>query len=648
MNLPVLERAVLRSFTLYDREPEIVAHFDGGVFCLAGANGLGKSTFLSAVNFGLTGVVAEPDRKFASADEYLEDCRAYSAKAFRGRISIDDKDESQIELVFVVGDRRYRIARNMFEPTELRLLEVSPVADAADTSIEVLSNALDETGSARHLKYEQSIVADVGVHTFAQFAMLQHLVLTFDERRHLIFWDKDLLESSLFLAFGLDPDKARRADELRRKAERQESLARNQRYASLTAKRMMADLESKADTLDDEFDQGRQELTRYYAERDELHDRFERARDAHKDADIQRTEVASKLQLARAEYSREFDSAVFGRKDPRVHPIVRSLESNAKCPMCGSVDDDVAAHVHSALDRGCCPICLDRVNEQSEQPSTALAEIDSRVKALDSEYASKVQLAKLLFEELESAQNDLHEKNRAIDEFVRGNESVLYSADVGSAETIQRILLEKQSEIATRDSAVDAHRRERDRCRQELRKLQDELVIEYRAVEQEFGTLFSSLAEEFLGLDVHVDFEFGAGSIRLVLSVNDDERRTFDALSESQRFFIDIALRMALSIQLTGGSSSTLYIDTPEGSLDIAYERRAGEMFGVFVEHYGCNLVMTANINTSELLVRLAERCGAPNMSLQRMTAWASLSKVQSKELKAFDQAFADVERHLV
>ena len=55
--------------------------------------------------------------------------------------------------------------------------------------------------------------------------------------------------------------------------------------------------------------------------------------------------------------------------------------------------------------------------------------------------------------------------------------------------------------------------------------------------------------------------------------------------------------------------SATLYIDTPEGSLDIAYERRAGRMFGKFVEGHE-RLFMTANINTSQLLQELAPTCG--------------------------------------
>src|SRR5438132_1618474 len=51
--LPRLVTAHFRHFTLYNLEQEITVEFPKGVFCLAGANGLGKSTFLLAINYGI-------------------------------------------------------------------------------------------------------------------------------------------------------------------------------------------------------------------------------------------------------------------------------------------------------------------------------------------------------------------------------------------------------------------------------------------------------------------------------------------------------------------------------------------------------------------------------------------------------------------
>ena len=94
------------------------------VFCLAGANGLGKSTFMAALNFGLTGRVPEPERQFRSVEEYFQHTEDYSGRYFEGRIGELDREEAEIDLVFVVGATRFTLTRGLFEPAELRQLSI--------------------------------------------------------------------------------------------------------------------------------------------------------------------------------------------------------------------------------------------------------------------------------------------------------------------------------------------------------------------------------------------------------------------------------------------------------------------------------------------------------------------------------------------
>ena len=124
-------------------------------------------------------------------------------------------------------------------------------------------------------------------------------------------------------------------------------------------------------------------------------------------------------------------------------------------------------------------------------------------------------------------------------------------------------------------------------------------------------------------------------------------RRGTSELSESQRFFLDIALRMALVEHMTRAQGgATLIVDTPEGSLDIAYEARAGELFAEFVKRSN-QIVMTANINASQMLKSLARECGHARMDLMRMTNWAPLSEVQATAEDLFDKAYEAIEAEL-
>src|ERR1700724_4315445 len=87
LRMPRLLNVRLEHFTLYNSRPVIDLPFGDGVLCLAGANGLGKSTFLAAVNFGLTGIVADPHRGFESVPEYYERCLDFASEFFDGRFS---------------------------------------------------------------------------------------------------------------------------------------------------------------------------------------------------------------------------------------------------------------------------------------------------------------------------------------------------------------------------------------------------------------------------------------------------------------------------------------------------------------------------------------------------------------------------------
>src|SRR5690349_1836406 len=96
--VPIPLELRLRDFSLYEHTSQIDVRFEPGVFCLAGANGLGKSTFLNALNFAVTGVVAEPGRKFDSLPEYYRFTAPYARSYFDGRISGSDRELASVRI----------------------------------------------------------------------------------------------------------------------------------------------------------------------------------------------------------------------------------------------------------------------------------------------------------------------------------------------------------------------------------------------------------------------------------------------------------------------------------------------------------------------------------------------------------------------
>src|ERR1051325_5162901 len=115
LKLPQIDKVGLMRFSLYVANPNAEVSAGTGVLCLVGANGIGKSTLLSAINFCLTGTVSDPNRAFESMEEYYRLTRAYSANYFRGRIVGSDEDDAEITLHFRIGAFSYEVRRGMFE-----------------------------------------------------------------------------------------------------------------------------------------------------------------------------------------------------------------------------------------------------------------------------------------------------------------------------------------------------------------------------------------------------------------------------------------------------------------------------------------------------------------------------------------------------
>ncbi len=84
-NFPKINKVELRNFSLYTKKISI-EDINTGVFCLAGANGLGKTTFLNAINYGLTGIVLQPEKEVYIPDEIIKWNKGYTERYFQGRI----------------------------------------------------------------------------------------------------------------------------------------------------------------------------------------------------------------------------------------------------------------------------------------------------------------------------------------------------------------------------------------------------------------------------------------------------------------------------------------------------------------------------------------------------------------------------------
>lgn len=650
---PRLEQVQLHAFSLYSRDPDISLKMQPGVVCLAGANGIGKSTYLSTVNYALTGAVPEPKREFLSAAAYFLKAKDYTRSFFDGRIMETDRDAAAVTVKFKVRGRTYIIKRALFSVGSLESLQI-----LQDGKLEYSSDGTTSEHNEQH--YRSDLCKTIGLSSFEQFVMLQHFLFTFDESRHLVFWDRDVSSALLHVCFGGDPQEAGRADWLNREMEKASSRGRNFQFQATNLNKRIETLEESVNGTTDnalEGDLAQAEHIALTAAAEQAIVERDETEALVNEAELKVMSASAEVISLRAAYSKAFEQFMAGGSSPERHPLVSSAIADCRCPVCQNEGVHIAQAIQAKLQATQCPLCNSSIvpNASDANSSSDLTQLDSALalakRELDEAVHTKARLSAMLQSRREvalatrTALEEFEQANRAALDIVRGKLALL---DGPVARTLESFRETRKDLQAQRDLAYN----ERDKHKSELRALQRKLEQRYLQAEAEFVPRFKNLARSFLGMDLDIALVTGGVSgegvgAQLQIEVRGNARRKESQLSESQRFFIDIALRMALAQHISQPDAlATLFIDTPEGSLDIAYEKRAGQMFADFVAS-GHDLLMTANLNSSRLLKTLAEACTTKTMAIVQMTHWTELSDVQQASSDLFTEAFAEIDQAL-
>lgn len=640
----------LNAFSLYRIKPNVTINVDRDVFCLAGANGLGKSSFIAALNYCLTGGVAPPGVRVDQLPRYQRDASAYGAKYFNGRITELDRPSASVALRFGIGEFEYRIRRRFFAAYEL---DEFSVVDG--DGHEVITHEPHLDAEERHKLYEARLVQDTGLQTFAQFVFLQHFVFSFDEHRHLLFWDTRATELVLYLALGLDPSLAKQVDELRKAAAAAGSQARNAQYQATLARNELDRLTGQLHRKTGVDASVMERFRGLQADRERITSERNILRTELTDARLEFAEASATLMRKRQEYDEAFMRRL-GRTatGPHLHAIVGQSLGDRLCRVCGTQHASGPLAIENAIAQNRCPLCSAELVPDSPTSEDA----QQRLVALDKELAAASRRTTSLGKMIERLDGEVRDKQKELGSIISALSEMQANHDLPSeeesADADEALMRERISQLEGSIEVALGRKEEQLQLRAEAlatyEPIQAKLKSAWNAAELEFVPRFRRLAEEFIGLPLQVTLDAGSGIsglAHLALSVNSAHRRRSEQLSESQRFFLDIALRMSLAQHMTRGSSPVcLLIDTPEGALDIAYEAKAGDMFASFTAD-GDQVVMTANVNTSQLLMRMAERCGRGRMQFVRMTEWTTLTDVQVEEETLFDRAYRAIEEAL-
>ena len=642
MILPKINKITIENFSLYRQKNRIEVEVPNGVLCLAGANGLGKSTFISIVSYAMTGSVVQPDISFKSLNSipaFAQKTVGFGSRYFDGRVEQRDREQSQVTVDFNLGNFSYHLIRNFFDSSEL--IEFSRIDNNHQETVDRNKSLLNQ--------YQTFFVQDSELNNFEQYLFLQTYVMTFDESKKLLFWDEDVMNRLMYLFFSIKPEDAEKADQLRKNINRYGSNVRNIQWNISQMEKRLSKLKNNGTITEEE----KNEIERVCEEEEEINNTIEEERKRKQEisSDISQVQLqlddnAVKLNTLKEQYDAAFE---------RLYSSPVAVESDGKIQ--GSLKKIIVALTEdentdiTSLVLELRAEIVDAVKKTKAHNEQAILE---QLKALDSQMIAIKSSGKELkdkydrmTQELAACLSRMDEMAKSLELFKQQYNVLLQKKDSirQSEQTLSEIkALELNIELRKKEKAEAEQKR--DECQSELRPLEDEVKRSFTAVAEQFIPSFRNYAKSFIGLDIDIELKDNNNMASLVIKVNGSDRHSRFQLSESQQYFLDIALRFSL-LEYTKSENAFMLIDTPEGSLDIAYESRAGKMFADFVAK-GYSVIMTANINTSQLLLKLAEMCGKDKMKVERMTEWTILTQVQQEEQEVIEQAYNQIESRLL
>jgi hypothetical protein len=278
------------------------------------------------------------------------------------------------------------------------------------------------------------------------------------------------------------------------------------------------------------------------------------------------------------------------------------MAENGICPVCGTRQRELQALAHKHFIEHRCMLC------GSEEPQ----ETEPELSTLRSQLAEKIRSQQSLEDTFRIASNKLERIRREEDHLQYEVNKIRYAQPVIT-------LIERDLPPTTGKDLLQtklALEQQEDDFQAQILRRQSELEQDYKnfraAVDARINRLrdtYATYATNFLGIPCELTETKTSDLItftRFVPMFNGIARETPESCSEAQRFFLDIAFRLALIDQASEGTKdkATFICETPETALDMSYVDNVVNMFTQFLKK-GHSLLLTANIQTDSMAAKL-------------------------------------------
>ncbi len=617
IQLPELLSISLKNYSLYPNAPDFSHSFVKGVNLVIGGNGMGKTTFVNLIRFGMLGLYR---KDFGFVRTYLgerkDGRRQLPLSYFSNRMDsdVETDDEAVLVLEFKVGSLKFRVTR-MIEKFVLTKVEVTEgrskrTLEGAITNQEKYE-AFSPEERANYLQhnYETEVAQAANLSSFDDLIFFVNEILYFGEDRKIILWDDgdEGIQERISSKYFNNPELDRKREEALRNAKYFNSLSR---HKSEDIKALNKVVKSILDPEENEPE----DIVISIAKQKKLVARLEEKLEK---VSQKQTDLEEDIKVKRATKTEQ--SAILSEKEETLRSLERNqaksrwekinhrydlyrkdAAENKLCPMCTKTLSEVGlARFQNAGNN--CFACDEQIVEPTKDSSGVtklkadLIQLQRRCQKVDHAVVSAEQELSSLDKDYQKTRLELYEARRVLRQ--QEHRSTDESSDDEGGKVELRALTAQidKLEIEKADLAEKSSKQ-----RQLADGMTSAIESENLRITSELSDCFSRFAEHFLGVRAilsYDDFKDGKGK-RFIPVIGDREVKFSEELSESQRFFVDHSYRMAL-LQFFYNGPSFFVCETPDSSLDISYERNAANIFLKFLEQPN-SLIITTNLNNSE------------------------------------------------
>jgi ABC-type lipoprotein export system ATPase subunit len=611
--LPDLIKIKIENFNLYSNAPIIddtqVVEYDFiyGVNVILGGNGSGKTTFINTIKYALIGLYNRETMSKIYKDEYREKRGIGSYSYFKDRMNPDQNNKtSKVTLTFSVNDKIFTVCRDLYEPKVVSaqvnyMNEEKNILGRIISQKDFDSYTVDDYEKKDSLQYklEKEVYEACGFSSFDDLIRFVNYVLIFDEKHDTILWNSEFQKTLMLNYFG-ETHLMEKHAKLKNEAKYYDSMARHRSEDQRAISKVIDKYKNKENNVQSQKDDNipnqirKLEASISNFNNDLYESRFQLKEQISNQSKIRLS--ISQINLSISELEDKLYNSMWGKLNDNYQKYQNSLKQNI-CPMCFSEIKETIK-----IDNGHCIMCNSEIKHYNSNTNPAEVELlETLMIELDKQNKS-LSFITTEITNLESKISNLNEKiNKIKINLINLQSKKTYNTEENKSDNDLNAFEKRYQELELEKiKYATISKKKRDEVR-EIDNLINQKQIE---ITKKLSIVFQEYSYRFTGMPSYLTYSDNKEKEKQYIPViNEIKRYDEDSLSESQKFFIDQSFRMSI-LDYFYTTPSFFICETPNSSLDVAYEKNAAELFIHYLNKTN-KLIITTNISDNEFIKRL-------------------------------------------